>query len=130
MGTDIHLFIERKVKGVWERVEIPEELMPDDRDYGLFGVLAGIRSEEYEGLFRERGIPEDTCYKEELGFEEYHSQTYAYVDEISRVDWDMFDDVGGYFGVFFEYVLPRLIDCGYLTELEKRDIRVCMCFDN
>jgi hypothetical protein len=43
MGCDIHVWAERSEHGCWEVVGcMPEAL--ETRDYGMFGVLAGIRN--------------------------------------------------------------------------------------
>jgi hypothetical protein len=76
MGCDIHVYVERKMNGVWEAV--PDEYGPihpyysetnqNDtfnvncwtvaRNYSLFGILAGVRS-NIEPISSPKGIPED-----------------------------------------------------------------------
>lgn len=142
MGCDIHLYLERKNKeGTWEPINVPENLLPDDRCYALFGLLAGVRSDEFEPLFKDRGIPEDTCYKKSKGpgnddmpWLGDHSFTYAYLDEIYNIEWPVIDEwslENCYFNLFFSHVLPRLISFyGYYDNREARNIRVVMGFDN
>lgn len=109
MGTDIHFYIEKRNKqSKWEHVDIPAKILPDDRFYYLFAVLAGVRNgfgfagckthDPVVPYFECRGIPEDTSYKE-LNFEDdeeriypwlgEHSFTYATYDEIEKIDWEI-----------------------------------------
>jgi hypothetical protein len=80
MGCDIHMYVERKVGGVWQQVSEEEgvrhpywqESMNEEskkhferkcwdpgRNYALFGLLAGIRSTIFSPFIMPRGIPED-----------------------------------------------------------------------
>lgn len=77
MGCDIHVHVEHKVNGIWSKV--PDTLGPVnpwydstrsqtninqpniwdlDRNYALFGVLAGVRS-NINPILAPRGIPQD-----------------------------------------------------------------------
>jgi hypothetical protein len=78
MGCDIHLYREKKINGIWvtadewvdeygEGLEVPYEDQFDERDYDLFGFLAGVRRDS--DLSRKpTGIPFDvsenvkSCY--------------------------------------------------------------------
>ena len=65
MGCDIHAIIERRkvypllgdAYAVWVNSGDPGI----DRDYALFGVLAGVRAVEYEPISNKRGLPDDCC---------------------------------------------------------------------
>lgn len=130
MGCDIHVFIERRVKGVWQKVEVDKDLLPESRNYELFGLLAGVRGLENKPWFSDRGWPRDSCYKEDMNMD-FHNHTYFYVDELDKVRWDDYGLEWNYFPIFFDYVLPRLLTMlGYFSDEEKRDIRVCICFDS
>jgi hypothetical protein len=69
MGCDIHLYKEKKIGGSWVtadewqedkyeegRKEVPYEKRFTDRNYNLFGVLAGVR-QEYPFSLTPRGLP-------------------------------------------------------------------------
>jgi len=71
--TDIRMFVERNINGVWEQV--PEELGISDPDeegkntwqpiinYDLFGLLAGVRSEVFLPFTEPRDVPADLSSK-------------------------------------------------------------------
>jgi len=129
MGCDINLWIEKREGSLWSPcIEIPYCLLPDDRNYDVFGFLAGVRSNE-NGQFNNRGIPEDTSAPEvELGD---HSFTYAYLDELLKAPWQRENLHESYFYIFCLHVLPRLLGkYGYLSPDEERNIRIVMGFDS
>jgi hypothetical protein len=131
MGCDIHLYIEQKQSdGTWAQVEIDERLIPDDRHYGVFGFLAGIRCYDYAAQFESRGIPDDSSISEkDLGAD--YGFTHAYLDEVLAAPWKEAELEECYFKIFCEYVLPRLCcSCGFCNDEEKRNIRIIMGFDN
>ena len=142
MGCDIHLYIEKKNKdGKWEKLIIDECLLPDDRNYSVFGFLAGVRGDYKKPLFPKRGFPDDSSIpKDETEhFLGDHSFTHAYLDEILEANWDQLaydidDDYKfseSYFYVFCEYVLPRLCSsCRFMSLEEKRNVRIIMGFDS
>lgn len=129
MGCDIHLYFERKNnENKWEPIEIDERLFPDDRNYELFGLLAGVRG-SCEGYFPSRGIPKDTSMNEDHYLGD-HSFTYAYLDELLNIDWGKWAYYF-YFQTFCENILPRLCSyCGTLSKEEERSIRIVMGFDS
>lgn len=62
MGCDIHAIMERRrypddpmFADVWINAGDPDL----DREYMLFGALAGVRSVEMPSLSRDRGLPDD-----------------------------------------------------------------------
>jgi hypothetical protein len=139
MGCDIHLYFEKKNnQGKWEKIEIDERLLPDDRDYQVFSFLAGVRNYwkefQIEPQFADRGIPEDSsCPIGETNnfWIGDHSFTHAYLNEILVAPWSTYLLDECYFIIFCAYVLPRL--CSFyifLTKEEERNIRVIMGFDN
>lgn len=107
MGTDIHFYIEKKNKDdKWEKVIVPDEILPRDRDYFLFAVLAGVRNgtgfagceifKIISPYFEGRGIPSDTScqeiYDEDGDCDPRvgdHSQTWATLEELIGIDWDI-----------------------------------------
>lgn len=68
MGCDIHCYLEyREHNGKWDNDHVYTnkrgefELLPVyyERDYELFAILAGVRSDEIKPIVEPRGIPED-----------------------------------------------------------------------
>jgi len=143
MGTDIHFFIEKKMKDSkkWKKVDIPDYLIPDERDYVMFGFLANVRngSSFLDGqsfsspLFPYRGWPSDSCYKE--GYD-WHSHTYFTWKEINEI----YDKIlistdpqvkalqDRYFFIFFRYVLDRIFI--FPWQIREEDVRILICFDS
>lgn len=62
----------------------------DDRDYVVFGVLAGVRGWEGPQVSEARGLPEDVSLElaREFVEGEYHSCSWLTVDELVAFDWD------------------------------------------
>lgn len=131
MGCDIHLWFEQKNKlGTWDEMDIPENLIPDDRDYDVFAFLANVRgTSDYGPICEGRGIPEDSSspMKEH---DDYHSFTHVYLDEILNARWREEELDHRYFYIFFAYVLPRLMSCCWINNQEARNIRIIMGFDS
>lgn len=103
MGTDIHFFVEAYADGKWHSVD--KWLMPNkhddfirvpmdkcyyiNRNYYLFGYLAGLRCELEDALALPRGLPPGlshevlTCY---LDWESNaHSESYYLLSELLSV---------------------------------------------
>jgi hypothetical protein len=62
-----------------------------DRNYYLFGVLAGVRWRGVTPLFDHRGVPDDVskATMKDIPFDsDYHSHTYFTVQELLDTDWD------------------------------------------
>ena len=137
MGCDIHLYFEKKNKeGTWEKIEIDDRLLPDDRDYELFAFLADVRNgKQLESPFANRGLPTDRSisgddHDETLWLGD-HSFTYAYLDEILKAPWEKSGLQYCYFHLFCLSILPRLMNrCGFFLREEMRNIRVIMGFDS
>ena len=130
MGTDIGLHFEkRNPSGKWEKIEIPGNLMPDERHYTLFSFLADVRtaeSFEFAGQIKGRIIPEDCVIAEDIS----PCPTYAYLDEILRLPWKEAQLQDCYFYIFCRDILPKLVKgYGYFNDMEMRDIRVIIWFD-
>ena len=104
MGCDIHLYLEKQVKGKWERYKHDSEIDPSERNYDVFAFLCGVRGviipKSYNRI-GDRGIPEDTSYKENRCLSDPnavytyigdHSFTHATVKELKKLPWSKQDD--------------------------------------
>jgi len=135
MGSDIHLYIEKRNKSnKWEVLILPEDLIPNDRNYRLFYFLAEVRMDipwEYGGQVSERGIPEDCSIPDGFMDTDSHGYTYAYLDEILALPWKAADLDQCFFYLFFRYIFPRIAkDYNSYHFEEARNIRIVMWFDS
>lgn len=109
MGCDIHFFIEHKKEGKWTKVINPRadenleypDYEPDwglDRDYELFALLCGVRSElEYEDEPIQIGMPDisfmdDVSDEVRKDLEEgsyFHNHACITLPEFLAFEWDM-----------------------------------------
>jgi hypothetical protein len=104
MGCDIHLYIEKKIDNRWVPAQgfflidkedtIPNVPYPDrfgDRDYLLFGFLAGVRDSTNQH-FEPRGFPKDASKEVRDQFVAWngdaHTPSYLTLEELKAVDWD------------------------------------------
>ncbi len=97
MGCDIHLYVERKVKGVWKHVA--DELGPESgwgsnswepgRNYTLFGILADVRGRQFPCIAQPRGLPNDVSKFVSNANDRWegdaHSQSYFLIKELLDV---------------------------------------------
>lgn len=109
MGTDIHMYAEKKVNGKWEMIRKSfmnldyDEKKKDfvhtltdevyvDRNYSLFTVLAGVRDKfECDPIAYCRGLPEDISeetkrFVNEDGY--LHDVNYITLTELLEFDWE------------------------------------------
>ena len=75
--------------GEWE---INDNFYDGRRSYHLFGVLAGVRTWDYdETICEPRGIPSDASYAYKYMCDEWdddaHSHSYFTLEELLEVDW-------------------------------------------
>lgn len=105
MGCDIHFYVEQKIDGVWQKVEPPDDNKEcfescevdghtkhplknwyHNRNYALFGLLAGVRSTLFTPFVEPRGIPDDISSKLKVRFEDEgadaHSASYLTLSEL------------------------------------------------
>lgn len=113
MGCDIHLYVEKKVDGVWVsadewksdedgRMIVPyEKEFYNDRNYDLFAILANVRNgrgfagcytgEGFNPIADPRGIPDDVCEAVKFEYDAWdgdgHSHSYFTVKELLEYDW-------------------------------------------
>jgi|KBSMisStandDraft_5_1062788.scaffolds.fasta_scaffold59597_5 hypothetical protein len=135
MGCDIHLYFEQKNKeGKWQKIEIDERLLPDDRNYLLFAFLANVRNygnSLIKPQFEDRRVPEDSSVDQHFYDCSDHSITHAYLNEILAAPWELVGLDKCYFKIFCEEIIPRLCSwCGSLSKEDERNIRVIIGFDN
>ena len=93
MGCDIHLYKEKKINGEWvewedecgDGLDVPYEKQFNQRDYDLFGFLAGVRRKNNLSL-TPTGIPNNAsedvmaCYKRMEG--DAHSASSLTLDSL------------------------------------------------
>lgn len=92
MGCDIHSYAERK--NAADQYEMVDNLNPfDDRSYGTFGFLAGVRN--YSALTpiaEQRGMPIDASARVAAEFDGWgsdaHSASWLTVAELAAFDYD------------------------------------------
>lgn len=135
MGVDINLWFEQKIDGKWQPLEIPENLIPDGRDYEVFAFVAGVRRATVikEADFHHRGLPRDRARPNMIDeTDSMHNITYATVQEIKNAPWKKAKLENTYFYAFFTEVLPRIVgrQIGFFSHEEEEDIRVIMAFDS
>jgi hypothetical protein len=90
MGCDIHSHAEKQDSGRWVSLDVEAF---DDRNYGLFGWLAGVRN--YSGLTpiaADRGFPGDASRNATKSYNAWsgdaHSASWVSVAELAAVDYD------------------------------------------
>lgn len=125
MGCDIHIFIEKRVKDGWQEVVFPKWVLPRDRNYALFGFLSRVRSLYYGDRLMRTGWPVD-CKLTARACCDFHSYGYTYLDNIRNFNWP-FELEDTYFNIFMQYVCMRHPD---LEDVEDRDVRILVCYDN
>lgn len=92
MGCDIIEHVERRIAGAWEYVDVPADVMIL-RDYSLFSVLAGVRSDSADPPQRfepQNNIPADASPQlqyEYGGGEMYYGHSYRTLAELLAHDW-------------------------------------------
>jgi hypothetical protein len=126
MGADIHIFIEHKENDKW--IWVNEFEMRIDRNYSLFGVLAGVRGEPYDDRSDPVGVPEDCDPKlmNYLQSGEFHSDTYFTLTDL--LNWDVWWDEK------FQKVVANFYCSvvGYMLRFDDNpdNVRVIIAFDN
>lgn len=91
MGCDIHAHAERKnEQGAWVRIDMDTPL--GGREYGKFGLLAGVRNySAIPPIAEPRGMPSDASPETKEDFDGWssdaHSASWLAVDELLAVDY-------------------------------------------
>lgn len=99
MGTDIHLYVERKNwDGEWEMM-MHEDVAYGERIYNVFAVLANVRNgsgfagiktgDGFNPISEPRGLPSDISpeVKRYMRERSYHSESYLTAAEVLGYDW-------------------------------------------
>lgn len=102
MGCDIHLYVEVKKNGKWECAQAVREIedglfdVPSadryhNRDYLLFGLLAGVRDTTLQS-FVPKGFPEDASLEIQKIYDRWegdaHTPSWLTLEELQRIRWD------------------------------------------
>lgn len=147
MGCDIHFYVEKKDGDKWvsadkwtsdpwdsgepDYVDVKrEDSFYHDRDYLLFGILAGVRDRSLPPIAKPRGLPADMSSEVRARSESYgidgHSHSWLTLAELLAHDWsDGLKDRYGRVRLFVSETLPRLEKLG-----EPENVRVVFFFDN
>jgi len=102
MGCDIHMYAEKKVKGVWEKVNIKNpqcdgaynDYVFFGRNYGFFSILAGVRNYAnayIEPIDQPRGLPDDVSPEIKKISDDWgvdgHSHSWFMLRELKDFPW-------------------------------------------
>ncbi len=86
MGCDIHSYVYHR-KGTGELKTYLCSEIDLGRDYGLFGLLAGVRGEHT--LFEARGFPQDVpsriTFEYDRRIDDVHNASWLTTDEVKQV---------------------------------------------
>lgn len=123
MGTDIDMYLERKIEGKWHLVNKIE----CRRNYAFFGKLAGVRRPphfEEKIISNNRGFPKDMSDAARALFREVggHSEGYCSIGEFREVyEWCL-EEFDGTSPFSFDDIEYNIID-------EPENARVVFWFD-
>lgn len=116
-----------------------------DRNYALFGVLAGVRDRPPHGSIAEpRGLPDDMSkpvarwFGKDTGYFHSHSfvtlaelMTYPWSDPVLWQEGDDGNTYSEFCSEFLQETLPRLKKlCAEKTEYNMDHVRLVFAFDN
>lgn len=127
MGCDIHAFTEVKVDDRWHHYG-PLKI---DRQYALFGRMAGVRGED--PIAPLRGWPEDATFMSKLHERDWHydahSHSWLNLEEIITLEKEFHvpGDWGKPFGFMFGNYWESFLDRG--QPLGIQDARMLFFFD-
>lgn len=90
MGCDIHCYAEKLNGKKYKQVKCNAF---DDRSYGTFGFLAGVRNySDVQPIVERRGFPDDASPKTKATYEDWgcdaHSPSWLSVEELTSFDYD------------------------------------------
>ena len=154
MGCDIHFYVEKKINNKWQCIDniLPNidfdendehcldfyiESIYTNRNYFLFGILAGVRSYCEEPISEPKGLPDDVSdIIKELSNNygvDGHSHSWLTLKEILDYDWDSvekvcFEEYEYNYINDFKHVIKKLISCS--IDVSLLDIRCVFWFDS
>lgn len=139
MGCDIHVHVELKIDGVWEHYSSPYVW----RNYGLFGLLAGVRGYgDFDPIVAPRGLPDDITKLTRLDYlrDHHHHASWLNPSEVREVYkiWDRRwrkDGMDELFGFVFGNGFDAVLEIHHCHHSENEgfwveDARVVFWFDN
>lgn len=156
MGCDIHMAVEVRRNGKWERVLPPESAWDpwlvvngwmddarqswyDGRNYTLFGVLAGVRNYDVDPISKPRGFPPDPGDEvakmiADDGLESWwlgdHSHTWLTLDEVLAYDWDQRLPNGDTLRECSDDFMTRTVPALQNLDPDPRNVRLVFGFDS
>lgn len=113
MGCDIHLYVEKRVDGVWVSVDkwsdphgsgmdvVDEDSFYSNRNYEVFAILAGVRnSDGYVPICEPRGFPGDASPEVVCRWASHgeHTPGWLTLAELLAFDWTQVATRGGTVG--------------------------------
>ncbi len=93
MWTDIHGYLEAYDRSLGWRA-VCDIGMLALRDYETFGLLFGVRRQDYSPIAARRGFPADAsresrqAYQRYARYDDVHSATWVLWKEIAAIDWE------------------------------------------
>lgn len=150
MGCDIHFYLEVKEDDMWinknkvsintdwdENLEYPQsDIVLDsiyyDRNYLLFGVLAGVRDTTPQPISHPKGLPDDVSEEIKLFADNYdgHSYSWLTLNELTDYDWDSVGSIYRNCLSFTETVFPEMLDLIKHDPDRYNDVRCVFWFDS
>ena len=143
MGCDIHLCVEilSKYTRKWCSMDTWSQDIFDtedvlrckhifsDRNYTLFGILAGVRNHSVEPIASPRGFPDDASFVVRQLFEHYgseHTPSWLTLKELAWYNWTPVHNETKNFEAVIEELSNK---CGYM-DFDMDDIRIVFWFDS
>ena len=121
MGTDIELYVEKRVNGKWLAADLWQPAgdatnslkVPWDfqfyrgREYALFAILADVRNNGYVPIAEPRGLPSDVCPEIAAASaylpDELSSYSYLTLAELMGYDWTQVVTLGGFVTALYHW---------------------------
>lgn len=135
MGCDIHLFVEKRVGGVWVDITDSNGADAPDRDYTLFACLAGVRNRDgVMPISEPRGCPSDASGALRYYMsndEDLHSSSWLTLAELLTYEWPD----GAWYPANSKYWRTQFLDRWHQVVVEDSrltldDLRIVFAFDN
>lgn len=160
MGCDIHFYVEVRKNGKWKQAgqmvknewytpgeeeghgntPMRHEEFYYGRNYDLFGVLAGVRSNWCPPIKKRRGLPSDISEEVSRLAADWdgdgHSHSWlnlkeilewAYNGDFSHKGKNRFNEISDEFA---DVTMPKLLKLASDPKLKPEDVRIVFWFDN